>query len=307
MPKMKFIDWAPYRKSEEPLIEVCKVLRRYQKDGFVMTIRQLYYQLVAANIISNNLKSYTSLSNLVSNGRMGGLIDWDMIVDLTRQSQSNTHFENIADALNGVANQYAVDTRVTQPTHIEVWVEKDALTGVIEPVCSELDVSFLSCRGFVSLSEIYRAVSERLQPAIERQQNVVILHLADHDPSGMSMTQSIRDQLHTFLPSKSVKVKRIGLNMKQVQKYQLPPNFAKPTDTRYKKYKAKYGAKCWELDALKPNVLQRLIRWNIDKLTDQDKRDKLIQKQRTGKSRLTSISRQYGETIQEKRERKRKH
>jgi hypothetical protein len=293
MPCIEYEKHRFHSDGEELLFFIAQIVKRYQRQGFVLTLRQLYYQLVSKNHLPNTPKAYGRLSGIVSNGRMAGRIDWDMIVDMTREWCGNTHFDDVPDALDTLAGQYAINTRATQPTYLEVWIEKDALVGVIEPVCSKLDVSFLSCRGFLSQSELWSAAYKRLGPAAERGQDVVILHLADHDPSGIAMTKDLRKRLALFLPNASVAVKRIGLTMKQVQEFKLPPNPAKEKDRRFQEYQSRYGDQCWELDALTPEVIARLIHEHVQRYTEARKRDALLRRQEAEKSNLVKISRQW--------------
>ena len=295
MARIKYEEHAFYGDNEELLWWINNIIARYQKEGFVLTLRQLYYQLVSKNQLHNEPKAYTRLAGVVNKGRMAGRIDWEAIVDTTRGARRNIHYHDIGNAMESLADRYAIDTRATQEIYIEVWIEKDALIGIIGPVCRELDITFLSCRGFLSLSEIWSAAKYRLQPAIERGQFVVILHLADHDPSGISMTEDIHNRLSILLGwrSVSVRVKRIGLNLKQAQKLNLPPNPAKETDKRFPEYQKNFGDECWELDALEPKKIQRLIRHHVKRLTAIEKRQLLIQKQSAEKSKLDRISTRY--------------
>jgi hypothetical protein len=155
-----------------------------------------------------------------------------------------------------------------------VWVEKEALAGVVGKICRSLDIDYFSCRGYGSLSEMYRA-GKRLRQYDLDGQEVHILHLGDHDPSGMDMTRDIEDRLDMFAET-YVEIQRLALNMDQISLYNPPPNFAKLTDSRAGEYVAKYGYDSWELDALEPSVLDELITTTVlnyrdDAIWDQDK------------------------------------
>lgn len=115
----------------------------------------------------------------------------------------------------------------------------------------------------------------------------VLLHLGDHDPSGIDMTRDIQDRLNMF--GSQVNVKRIALNMKQVEEYQPPPNPAKTTDSRYESYRDEYGDDSWELDALDPRIITTLITDQISSYTDQDKRDSLIDKQEAERQQIREL------------------
>lgn len=139
-----------------------------------------------------------------------------------------------------------------------MWVEKDALVGVLERSCTELDVPYFSCRGYTSQSELYGA-SKRMLKAIKQKRKPYIVHLGDHDPSGKDMTRDIYDRLHMFV-GYPVEVNRIALNYDQIKQYNPPPNPAKTTDSRFTKYQQEFGDDSWELDALNPRVITDLIK-----------------------------------------------
>ena len=162
-------------------------------------------------------------------GRLAGLIDWNRIVDRTRNLEGNSHWGNPGEIMRSAAHSFRLDKWANQPYRVECWIEKDALRGVIAGVCNELDIPHFSCRGYTSISEMWVA-ARRLQHWIARGQTPVILHLGDHDPSGVDMTRDIFDRLQTFMGG--AEVKRLALNWDQVEMYNPPPNPAKLTDSR---------------------------------------------------------------------------
>lgn len=186
------------------------------------------------------------------------------------------------------ARQYAVRTeaayRQAKNYYVEVWIEKDALVGVIEGVCREEDVPYFSCRGYTSQSEVWRA-ARRLADKRRKGKDCYILHLGDHDPSGIDMTRDIDDRLTMFMGG--VGVKRLALNMDQVQRYNPPPNPAKITDSRGVGYIATHGRESWELDALEPTVIGNLIRSNVVALRDADLWTEAKEREESARLRLT--------------------
>lgn len=168
------------------------------------------------------------------------------------------------------------------------WIEKEALAGVFERVCDELQVPFFSCRGYTSQSEMWVA-GMRLKEISESGQEPVVLHFGDHDPSGMDMTRDIRDRLEMFIGA-SIELKRLALNMDQVEKYDPPPNPAKTTDSRYTSYIELYGNESWELDALEPAVLAGLVRDAIAMLRDDNLWRERLEKENEHKRLLSEVS-----------------
>lgn len=275
--KQCFVEKNFRKESLDLIYKINQIIEEYQEQGYELTLRQVYYQLVARAYIPNNERSYKNVGNLISEARLAGLIDWNAIVDRTRHLRRNSHWDSPADILRTAANQYQIDKRSTQGIYIEVWVEKDALISIVEDVCSKLDVPCFSCRGYVSSSEMYEAAC-RIQSQIENEgkYEAYIIHLGDHDPSGIDMTRDIQERMDLF--GAEVKVDRIALTWEQIELYNPPTNPTKLTDSRATGYIEKYGYDCWELDALEPRVIEQLIIDTVMNLTDlhlyEDAKDK---------------------------------
>ena len=257
-----------FSTKSQAIIKIAnKIIGEYQEAGYALTLRQLYYQFVARDVIPNSQKNYKNLGSVINDARLAGLIDWEAIEDRTRNLRSSPHWRNPAGVIASAADSYGIDLWSDQENRVEVWVEKDALVGVLERPCSELDVAYFSCRGYTSQSELWAAAQRHL--AFEKKgQDVFVIHLGDHDPSGIDMSRDIQGRLSMF--GASTVVQRIALNMDQVEEYQPPPNPAKMTDARFGGYSAKYGDESWELDALEPKVLDVMIRENIENLMDRE-------------------------------------
>lgn len=284
---MPLIEYVPkkFSKSSQAIIEQAnEIIESYADQGFDLTLRQLYYQFVARDLIPNKQSEYKRLGSIVNDARLAGLIDWETIVDRTRNLQQNSHWSGPREIVEACAKQFQIDKWATQPTRVEVWIEKDALVGVIERVCRRNDVPFFSCRGYTSQSEMW-AASQRLIGHIQNAQDVTIIHLGDHDPSGIDMSRDIQSRLELFVGS-DIEVNRIALNMDQVTKYNPPPNPAKITDSRASSYIERFGHESWELDALEPAVLEHLIDDTIDEHRDDDLWDQAVEEQNEHKETL---------------------
>lgn len=277
MPYIQYKDVNIKQSTIDKIAIANEILENYARQGFDLTLRQLYYQFVARDLIPNKQSEYDNLGTAINTGRMLGLIDWDHIVDRTRQLKSNAHWRDPAHIIYDVSRAFAIDKWKNQPHYVEVWIEKDALVGVISGICQQLDVAYFSCRGYASQSEMWRA-GQRIIRRYERYEDlksVTILHLGDHDPSGIDMTYDIQRRLDLFTTehfgsSGWVEVKRIALTMDQINELNPPPNPAKVSDSRSKGYIAKYGRKSWELDALEPAYMNNLIDEEVKLLRDED-------------------------------------
>lgn len=287
--KIHYERWNPGPDAQIDIRRAEAICAEYAAQGFDLTLRQLYYQFVSRDWIPNTVQSYKRLGSIINKARMAGLLDWHYIVDRTRGLASNGHWDSPADIMRGAAQGYAIDKWADQPRRVEVWVEKEALAGIVGQVASELDVAYFSCRGYVSQSELWRA-GRRLGRYLDSGQAVTVLHLGDHDPSGIDMTRDIRERLELFIGEDlggfylfdedalnepdglpNLEVRRIALNFDQVRRYNPPPNPAKETDSRSGSYKRMYGSQSWELDALDPSTLADLIRTHVEGIRDEER------------------------------------
>ncbi len=288
--KIKYVEkrfGVPARKMIE---QANQIIEEYQAQGYELTLRQLYYQFVSRDLLANKQKEYKKLGSVINDARLAGLVSWEAIVDRTRNLVKNPHWLNPKQFMESVTPQFGIDKWENQRKRVEVWIEKDALVGVIEKVCRRNDVSFFSCRGYTSQSEMW-AAARRLQDfADELNQEPVIIHLGDHDPSGMDMSRDIFDRLDLFTDG-GVEVERIALNMDQIQKYDPPPNPAKLTDSRATGYVNKFGNESWELDALEPSVLDALIEKTILSYRDDDAWEERIAFENGQRKALVDVTR----------------
>lgn len=288
MPKIAYEE-RKFRAGSLALIrKMDDIVTDYQRKGYQLTLRQCYYQLVARDIIENTEKSYKRIADLLDNGRKAGLIDWQAIEDRTRQIRGWSGYESPAAFLKSVSRGFMLDLWREQPCYVEVWVEKDALVDVVRKACAGTRTPFFSCRGFSSQSAMWRA-AERFKA--KQDKKCIILHLGDHDPSGLDMTRDIQERLIYF--GAGVQVQRIALNMEQVDTYNPPPNPAKETDSRYKSYQLKYGVKSWELDALRPEVIESMIDEHIKQNMDLTLFNETLQQEQEQEQELYQIAYNY--------------
>lgn len=184
------------------------------------------------------------------------------------------HYKNPMAAVEEVRKKYKRDLWLDQPCRPEVWIEKQALEGVIATICNELRVDFFATKGYNSQSEQWRA-GRRFASRYQRGQRPIVIHLGDHDPSGIDMTRDNQERLELFCGA-PVLVIRLALNMDQIEELKPPPNFAKETDSRFATYREKYGEESWELDALDPRYIHDLIRDAVAGFRDEDRWEKAL-------------------------------
>lgn len=264
------------------------IIRSYLTQGFVLTVRQLYYQLVARDIIENTQKSYKRVTSIANDGRLAGLIDWDAIEDRTRSFVRRQRWKNGKHILDAAAASFHIDMWKLQPRRVFVIIEKEALVGVLSPTCQKLDVPILAARGYPSSTVLRDFAVEDIIPSVD-EQDITVLHLGDHDPSGIDMTRDLTDRISLFC-RQPVELVRLALTMEQVEERQPPPNPAKTTDSRFKEYMEQYGAESWELDALPPEYLVELVEREIQDRIEQDQWEADERKVEDVQARIRKVS-----------------
>jgi len=297
------------------LAQVNEVVEHYQKQGLRLTLRQLYYQLVTQNIIANEEREYKRLSSLLSKARLAGLTDWDAIEDRIRRPERPNEFADLDELVKVALDSYRRPRMEGQPNYVELWVEKDALAGVLAPIAKHWHITLMVNRGYSSQSAMYEAAC-RIDHACRNADGVpqaepIILYLGDLDPSGEDMVRDVRSRLNDFLwgyqdgderisPTGwfidvsdalpvQVRVEKIAITPEQVAKYGPPPNPTKLKDSRAAAYIAEHGHHSWEVDALRPEVLQRLIEARLGDLIDQVMVDAVIAQEMQDRSLLRKI------------------
>lgn len=265
------------------------IVEEYVSDGYVLTLRQLYYQLVSRDVIPNNQKEYSKLSVLLTKGRMAGIVDWSAIEDRGRVPRLPFHAEGVKNALEIVADSYKLDRQLGQKTYIEVWVEKEALSNIFARVTVPYHVRLMVNKGYSSCSAM-RASAIRIKRAMEGDfDDAVILYFGDHDPSGLDMVRDIRDRMKDFGVT-NLTVDHPALNMKQIEQYKPPVNPTKLTDPRANWYVEEFGYDCWELDAIPPRELHNIIEAGVKKYLDQDVYDEMLVKEEKGRKSLQRMA-----------------
>lgn len=304
----QFRKWTP-REDTIKLVEfINSILHEY--NGQRLTARQVYYRLVAADIIPNNDKSYKRLTSLLTDARYAGLVDWDIIEDRGRVPQGVQEWSSIQEIVSAAMHGFCLPRWEGQDNYVEVWVEKQALAGVLWPICRKWHTTLMVNKGYSSASAMKES-ADRIMEACGQERRVAcdncdaegepnergwcdecltpwtpkasaepghrtpyVLYLGDHDPSGEDMVRDVETRLVEFGVTDLI-VEKVGLTMDQIRELKPPPNPAKITDSRAADYIAKYGNKSWELDALPPKYLNQLVDGAIAALCDTKLVDKV--------------------------------
>jgi hypothetical protein len=325
MPKETFRTQNFRGDSYDKISKMISIVDEYQSQGLRLTARQLYYQFVARDFILNTPAAYKKLTSLLSDARYAGLVDWDAIEDRGRVPERHAQWSSLGSLVDSALHSYRLPRWKTQPKYVELWVEKQALAGVLSPIADQFHVTLMVNKGYSSSSAMYEAANrikdatisdreayDRLIPDIlardlpagspelkaaykeggaklaSLSKPTYILYLGDHDPSGEDMVRDVDARLSEF-GCLRLEVIKIALTMDQVKKYDPPPNPAKVTDPRAKAYREKFGDKSWEVDALPPDVLATILRSVFSKLIDKEAMEAIKAQEELDKVRLREV------------------
>jgi len=269
-------------QARDKISAMVEIIEEYQRQDLRLTARQLYYQFVSRGLCQNTPAEYKRLTSLLTDARYAGLVDWDAIEDRGRVPEIPSEWADLRSLVDAALRWYRLPRWRGQPCHAELWVEKQALAGVLEPIAREFHVLLMVNKGYSSSSAMHEA-SCRLEryPGCKP----IILYLGDLDPSGEDMVRDIFDRLTEF-GVEDLEVRKIALTMEQVRQYDPPPNPAKVSDSRAAAYIRKHGNQSWEVDALPPDVLAALIRSSLRGVIDSGLMDKVKEAESRDKDRL---------------------
>lgn len=301
MPRIEYVP-REFRGSSLAIIaKANEICADYAAQGYDLTLRQLYYQFVSRDLLPNRQSEYKRLGSIVNDARLAGLLDWNYIVDRTRTVRGGDG--TMTDPAQVIEpGWYAMALWDGQPQRCEVWIEKDALVGVLERAVSGLRVPYFASRGYNSQSEAWRAAQRIGGYLDDGAETVTVFHLGDHDPEGIDITRDIEERFRNFLDvdgydETAFEIKRLALNMDQVRTYNPPPNPAKESSSRFVQYAARYGRSSWELDALEPTVINELIQAEVRAVLDPDLWTEQLAKQAEGRATLKAIKEHYTKVI----------
>jgi hypothetical protein len=259
--------------------EVFEELRPY----WPITERQAYYRLISSRAINQGhwhkhgdparprVDVYQAMTRLLKWMRIDEFLPWEAIIDETRVLTAKVGYESaqefIQRELDYLLSGYSRCVASDQPNHIEIWIEKQALLRLVEPVADKYCRRVLCCRGYNSVS-FQADFYHRMEDAKAAGLRPVVLYFGDWDPSGLNMVYSAMQTLKEELGLAGVDYYRCGINPEHFAGLEADPVPLKASDRRAKKFIEQHGLTCYELDAFHPVELQNLVEGSIRRFTD---------------------------------------
>lgn len=266
-----YAEWRPHRNTQELLEAVNGVLETY-REHLPMTVRQVFYQLIASIDYPKTANSYARLCEHLVRARRAGLIQFEHLRDDGLSVMQSQQYEGVADFWDAVVasgRSYRRNLQQDQPAYIELWCEAAGMMPQLAKVARKYSVPVYSAGGFLSVTGT-KQVADR---ALEREVPTVLLHVGDLDPSGDAIFTALSEDVAAFVehdrwsPSISVIAERVALTADQVVAYSLPTAPPKKSDSRSAGWAGHDTCQC---EALPPDILARLIETAIKSLMRDD-------------------------------------
>lgn len=286
---------AVFEINQQLLTDIIKSkVKRFTLEGYTLTGRQLFYQLVKDNAVPNAEKVYKRILSLLVDLRYNGVIDWDAIEDRARESSRPSQWKHISGLIDSALYAYRLPRWKDQDYYLELYCEKQALEGILKPVADKYHIYYGSNKGYSSASAMYR-IAKRMDDKIYANKICKLIYLGDHDPSGLDMVRDIQERICEFLGlevenNEFFNVIPVALNKEQIEIYSPPPNPARFEDPRAKWYIKEFGNVSWELDALEPSVLVDVAEGAILEYLDMDKYNGWIKREKKDAIKLREFN-----------------
>ena len=245
------------RRTKADMASIRQALYATLEDDHPATVRQVFYRLVTQGVIAKTEAEYKrTICRLLREMRLAGELPFGWITDNTRWMRKPTTYSSLEHALRRTAEAYRRSLWDTQEVYVEVWLEKDALAGVLMEETVKWDVPLMVTRGYPSLSYLYEA-AEQIRGCGKPAH---LYYFGDYDPSGLDITRNVERRLREFAPLADIRFERVAVTPEQITRWQLPTRPTKQSDSRSKGFE---GGSI-EVDAIPPRDLRALTRDRIE-------------------------------------------
>jgi hypothetical protein len=234
-----------------------RMLLRIITDMKPMTVRQAFYQATVLGLVDKSDAGYDKVQTDLVHLRKTGALPYSWLADNTRWQRKPETFGSVQEALEDTARIYRKSLWRDADAYVEVWLEKDALSGVVYPITELYDVPVMVARGYASLSFLHGA-AEYIN---DLDVPTYIYHLGDFHPSGVNAGEKIEETLRELAPDADITFERIGVTREQIRVWNLPTRPTKEKDSRANNF----GKVSVELDAIRPRDLRDIVEQAIQR------------------------------------------
>jgi hypothetical protein len=264
------------RRTKADMARLSVAIIEIVNENRPVTVRQVFYQMVSAGLIAKSEAEYNgTVGRLVRDLRLDATIPFGSIADNTRWMRKPTTYNSVEDALRATARLYRRAVWRDLDEYVEVWLEKDALAGVLIEETDPFDVPLMVTRGYPSLSYLYEAA----EAISAKDKPTFIYYFGDHDPSGVDIRRNVERRLREFAPDADITFEPVAVTPAQIESMQLMTRPTKRSDTRSRSF----AGESVEVDAIPPRTLRELVhsvigrhldgdQWNVLKVAEQSER-----------------------------------
>jgi hypothetical protein len=292
-------------------LQAVQAIIKARRQYWPVSDRQIHYALLndpplihaskPDSVYRNDAASYRAVVDLVTRARLDGTIPFDAIGDETRPVQVwNVHRDPrafVRSELGSMFRGYWRDLMQSQPNHIELIGEKNTIGSILRPVAQDYTIPMTTGRGFCSLPPRH-AMAKRFRAS--GKQKLVLLIVSDFDPEGESIAESFARSMRDDFGVKAIHPVKVALTAEQVEKFKLPPGgHAKQKSSRYRSFVAKYGQYVFELEAIRPDVLQQLVREAVEWVIDRHAFTDEVEAERDDAAFLAGVRRAVVDVLQD--------
>ena len=279
-----FAEWKPQKKTLRLLEDIDGVLEEYA-DYLPLTIRQVFYRLVGDQGYPKTENFYAAVQEASNRARRSGRIEFASIRDdgVSRRGGERHTYKTPRDYYKiheTLSNFYLRSWHDDQPTFVRLLSEASGMVPLLERAVGSLRIGVASSSGFDSLTVKHDLFEDALQRFKEHSQKTVLLHVGDHDPSGVSIHESMAEDLAAFCEDSSaadvddqiIELRRVALLPEQISLYSIEttPDDIKPTDSRSRAFLERGLAPAAQLEAIPPETLTEIVRQAVEDALDMD-------------------------------------
>ena len=272
------------RASKIQMEERYQAVLTFCEEQQPCTVRGVYYNLTTQGVVPKEDAGYKKIALACKDLRLSERLPWEYIVDNTRWMRKPRTFSSIESALEDTATTYRRDFLSAQGLDIEIWLEKDALAGVVYPVTEEWDVPLMVVKGYPSLSFMHSAAQD-MHKATKQGKTNHIFYFGDHDPSGKDIFRCVGETLREFAPAADINMKQVAVTEQQIADWDLPSRATKRTDSRSKNF----TGDSVELDAIPPAQLRQLVQDSIFSIMDIAEMEKIIDVEKAEQESISQL------------------